>query len=333
MAELLQARNLSVEFPLQSAILRRTVGYVRALDDVSFSLGEGETLGVVGESGCGKSTMGRAIAGLVPISGGDVRLRGEDMRDSRGRVARWARRQVQMIFQDPYASLNPRRTALGLITEPWEVHNDVVPRAEMRARAAELFELVGLDHSQIDRYPHQFSGGQQQRIAIARALALQPELLVCDESVSALDVSIQGQVLQLLQRLQAELGLSYLFISHDLAVIRIIAKSVIVMYLGRVMEIGATSEVLASPAHPYTQALLASVPIPDPDRARKRERIVLEGDVPSPTAPPSGCVFRTRCPIAEERCAHEIPPLLAIGSGRASACHFPDAQILHSRKP
>jgi oligopeptide transport system ATP-binding protein len=326
---LLEVDDLRTAFPIRSGILHRRTGEVQAVAGVSLEVGPGETLGLVGESGCGKSTLARTLVGLVPASGGSVRFDGRDVLGLRGAQRRAFRRDVQMIFQDPFASLNPRMTVGELVTEAWEVHPGLVAPGDREAELYRLLNQVGLDPGAAGRYPHQFSGGQRQRISIARALAVRPRLLVCDEAVSALDVSIQGQILNLLTRLQAELGVSYLFISHDLAVIRHISDRVAVMYLGRIVESGTRAQVFGNPSHPYTQALLSAAPVVKPWEHEGRVVLPLEGDLPSPADPPSGCRFRTRCPIATARCAEEEPELVVHGD-HETACHFAGnaAQVL-----
>ncbi|HKT00529.1 MAG TPA: dipeptide ABC transporter ATP-binding protein [Rugosimonospora sp.] len=325
MAEpILSATNLVKHFPSRR-------GAVRAVDGVSLDLHPGETLGVVGESGCGKSTLARLLLRLETPTAGRVTFEGRDVHRMSGPELRRLRRGVQMVLQDPYTSLNPRMTVGAIVGEPFAIHRDAAPRGERRTRVRELLDLVGLNPEHINRYPHQFSGGQRQRIGIARALALRPSVLVCDEPVSALDVSVQAQVLNLLARLQRELGLAYLFIAHDLAVVRQVCDRVAVMYLGKIVETGTGAEIYQRATHPYTQALLAAAPVPDPAVARARRGAVrLAGEVPSPIDPPSGCRFRTRCAWARERCATQEPPLVPRAvEPHPSACH--DAQPLPRR--
>jgi oligopeptide/dipeptide ABC transporter ATP-binding protein len=318
-------RDVRKHYPIKRGVIRREVGRIRAVDGVSFELRRGETLGIVGESGCGKSTLGRLLLRLEEPTSGQVYFDGEDIyRMGRSRL-RELRREVQIVMQDPYTSLDPRMTVGDIVGEPFAIHRDVAPRGSARARVQELLELVGLDPEHVNRYPHQFSGGQRQRIGIARGLALRPKVVVCDEPVSALDVSVQAQVVNLLDRLQQELGLSYVFIAHDLSVVRHISDRVGVMYLGKMVELGAQHEIYGRPAHPYTQALLSAVPIPDPARRGLTERLVLEGDVPSPANPPSGCHFRTRCWKARDRCAAEEPALELRSTSHPDACHYSDA--------
>jgi len=327
MTPILQVEDLVKHFPVQlGVVFKRTVGHVRAVDGVSFELDRGETLGIVGESGCGKSTLAQVLMRLEPATRGRVLFHGEDIAAKRGKELRALRRSVQMVLQDPYTSLNPRMTVGDIVGEPFEIHPEVAPKGQRRRRVRELLDVVGLNPEYINRYPHQFSGGQRQRIGIARALALRPEVIICDEPVSALDVSIQAQVMNLLGELQREFGLSYVFIAHDLSVVRHLSDRVAVMYLGKIVEIGTEDEIYSRPTHPYTQALLSAVPVPDPDVRARRERIRLTGDLPSPVNPPSGCRFRTRCWKAQEICAAEEPPLVQ-HAGTLSACHF--AEVRH----
>lgn len=317
---LLTVNNLQVHFPVYAGIIQTEVARVRAVDGVSFSIPKGKTLGLVGESGCGKTTAGRAIVRLNQPTGGSVTFNGADLMTATAAEMRTVRRKIQMVFQDPYASLNPRMSVGDTIAEPIRVHKLREGEDAIRARVAELLELVGLNPSFASRYPHEFSGGQRQRIGIARALAVEPELLVCDEPVSALDVSIQAQVINLLMELQEKLHLTCLFIAHGLAVVRHISDRVAVMYLGKIVEIGDCDSLFATPLHPYTQSLLSAAPIPDPDIEGGRVRIVLQGDVPSPLNPPGGCNFHTRCPLAIEKCTLSQPPLVDYGKGHFAAC-------------
>ncbi|GAA4204494.1 dipeptide ABC transporter ATP-binding protein [Streptosporangium oxazolinicum] len=330
---ILEVRDLVKHFPLtQGVVLRRQIGAIKAVDGVSFDLRRGETLGIVGESGCGKSTLAKLLMALERPTSGSVKINGREIADARRGDLKRARRNIQMVMQDPYTSLNPRMTVGDIIGEPFEIHKEVAPRGDRRRKVQELLEVVGLNPDHINRYPHQFSGGQRQRIGIARGLALQPEIIVCDEPVSALDVSIQAQVVNLLERLQDEFGLAYVFIAHDLSVVRHISDRVGVMYLGKMVEIGKDTEIYDRPAHPYTQALLSAVPVPDPEGRERRERIILQGDPPSPANPPSGCRFRTRCWKAQPICSVE-EPLLQIrpGTAHASACHFAETHdVIHA---
>ena len=320
MPSVLDVKDLKTYFPVRKGLLRRTVGHVHAVDGVSFTIGAGETLGLVGESGCGKTTVGRTLLRLIEPTAGVIRLGGRDITHLARAELRPLRREMQIIFQDPFSSLNPRMRAGDIVGEPFKVHA-TVPAAERRDRVASLFARVGLSEAQMDNYPHQFSGGQRQRVGVARALALNPKLIVGDEPVSALDVSIQAQVINLLTDLQRELGLSYLFISHNLAVVEHISHRIAVMYLGRIVEHTDRETLFRKPLHPYTEALLAAVPVPDPAAARRAKR-VLQGDVPSPLHPPAGCHFHTRCPYAEARCRSETPRLREIEPGHHVACHL-----------
>ncbi|WP_100836508.1 ABC transporter ATP-binding protein [Kitasatospora fiedleri] len=325
---ILEVRDLVKHYPLTQGILfKKQVGAVKAVDGISFSLNKGETLGIVGESGCGKSTLAKVLMNLERATAGQVLYKGEDISRLSGAALKAVRRNIQMVFQDPYTSLNPRMTVGDIIGEPYEIHPEVAPKGDRRKAVQDLLDVVGLNPEYINRYPHQFSGGQRQRIGIARGLALKPEIIICDEPVSALDVSVQAQVINLLEQLQQDFELSYMFIAHDLSIVRHISDRVGVMYLGKMVEIGTDLEIYDHATHPYTQALLSAVPVPDPADRENRERIILSGDIPSPANPPSGCRFRTRCWKAEERCATEVP-LLAVpelpapGARHESACHF-----------
>jgi oligopeptide transport system ATP-binding protein len=326
MAPLLQVENLVKHFHVgEGVILSHLSKTVQAVEDVSFWVDQGETLGLVGESGCGKSTTGRCINRLLEATSGKIHFENADVRKLHGKSLKAYRRDVQFIFQDPYASLNPRMTFGEIMTEPLVIHG-IGTRRERETRCREMLEIVGLNPEHIHRYPHEFSGGQRQRVGIARALMLRPKMIICDEPVSALDVSIQAQIINLLEELQDEFGLTYLFIAHDLAVIRHICDRVAVMYLGKIVEIGGWKEVYNSPHHPYTQSLLSAVPVPDPDKQRARDRIVLQGDVPTPVDPPKGCRFHTRCPIAQfPICEEQEPELRVVAEGQRVACHFAKA--------
>ncbi|MEV5342496.1 dipeptide ABC transporter ATP-binding protein [Streptomyces sp. NPDC052676] len=344
MAEpILRVRGLVKHYPLtRGVLLKKQIGAVKAVDGVDFALHRGETLGIVGESGCGKSTVARMLVGLERPTSGSITYKGEDVTRLSGRALRAVRRNIQMVFQDPYTSLNPRMTVGDIIGEPFDIHPEAAPKGDRRRRVRELLDVVGLNPEYVNRYPHQFSGGQRQRIGIARGLALHPEVIVADEPVSALDVSVQAQVINLMERLQDEFDLSYVFIAHDLSIVRHISDRVGVMYLGRIVETGSDTEIYEHPTHPYTQALLSAVPVPDPEAREHRERIILHGDVPSPTKIPSGCRFRTRCWKARERCAVEVPALAVPESFRRatgpaahpSACHFAEEKrVVPSEQP
>jgi oligopeptide transport system ATP-binding protein len=327
----LKAENLVKYYPIKAGVLRRTVGHVKAVDGVSFELYKGETLGIVGESGCGKSTLGRMLIRLEEPTGGKLTFDGVDVYSQTGGDMRRLRRDIQIVFQDPYTSLNPRKTVGDIVGEPFEIHREVVPKGGRRKRVQELLDLVGLNPEHINRYPHQFSGGQRQRIGIARGVALNPKVIICDEPVSALDVSVQAQVVNLLEKLQGELGLAYIFIAHDLSVVRHISDRVGVMYLGKLVELGDEDQIYSRPTHPYTQALLSAVPLPDPTMRKMREQIVLTGDVPSPANPPVACRFHTRCWKAQEICSIDEPPLIERPDGESahlSACHFAEPRII-----
>jgi len=320
-ADLLQVTDLRKHYPIFGGVLRRPIGAVRAVDGISFAIARGRTLGLVGESGSGKSTTGKAILQLERATSGSIRFAGAELTTCSGDSLRRLRPRMQMIFQDPQASLNPRMTVASIVGEPLREHRAAKGFA-LRARVAELLDLVGLDEAFANRYPHEFSGGQRQRIGIARAIALNPDFIVCDEPIAALDVSIQAQIVLLLRDLQSEMGLTYLMISHDIAMIRQIADEVAVMYLGKLMELADTETLHTDPRHPYTQALLSAVPVPDPEVEATRRPLVLKGDIPNPANPPSGCPFRTRCPIAEPRCAAEAPAWREVGARHWVACHL-----------
>ncbi|MGW7555718.1 ABC transporter ATP-binding protein [Streptomyces rimosus] len=332
-APLLKVRGLVRHFPITKGLLKRQVGAVQAVDGIDFEVRPGETLGVVGESGCGKSTMGRLITRLDEPTGGTIEFEGRDITHLPPGKLRPMRRDVQMIFQDPYGSLNPRHTIGGIVGTPFRLQG-VEPEGGLKKEVQRLLELVGLSPEHYNRYPHEFSGGQRQRIGIARALALKPKLVVADEPVSALDVSIQAQVVNLMDDLQDELGLTYVIIAHDLSVIRHVSDRIAVMYLGKIVELADRKSLYEAPMHPYTKALLSAVPVPDPKRRTQRDRILLKGDVPSPIDPPSGCRFRTRCWKARDKCAAEEPPLVQITgnvSGHLTACHFPEEPTTAAR--
>lgn len=318
---LLELRDVYKYFPIHAGLFSRHVGDVRAVDGVDFTINAGETLGLVGESGSGKTTIGRLILRLLPKTSGEIFYNGQDVTAIDGAQIRKLRREMQIIFQDPFASLNPRMTVGDIIGEPLHIHG-IASGKDANDRVAELLQLVGLRPYHANRYPHEFSGGQRQRVGVARALAVDPKFIVCDEPVSALDVSIQAQVINLLEDLQAKLGLTYLFIAHDLSVVRHISTRVAVMYVGKIVELADRDSLYENPLHPYTQALLSAIPIPDPTVEGRRQRIVLTGDVPSPVNPPSGCRFRTRCPLAFERCAEEVPAFKDYGGGHFAACHW-----------
>lgn len=328
---LVSVRNLKKHFPIMKGVFKRRVGEVRAVDGVSFDIYRGETLGLVGESGSGKSTAGRVILQLDQATEGTVKFRDIELTETTGEKLRGLRLEMQMIFQDPHASLNPRMTVASIIGEPLQEHNKVSNKKDRNQRIEELLSLVGLEPDHANRYPHEFSGGQRQRIGVARAIALNPDFIVCDEPIAALDVSIQAQVVNLLENLQEVMGLTYLFISHDLSMIRHIADRVAVMYLGKIMELADVEDLYTDPAHPYTQALLSAVPVPDPEVEAARQRVILEGDIPSPANPPPGCPFNTRCPMAQERCVTEVPEYRELEPGRWVSCHFAEDVKAQSR--
>jgi len=329
---LVQVRNLKKYFPIQRGmVIQRHVGDVKAVDDVSFDVLRGETLGLVGETGCGKTTVGRTILRLYEPTGGQVIFDGVDLVSLNEGELRRMRQRMQMIFQDPYASLNPRMTVGSIVSSPLDVHKTVHSKNKSKL-VDDLLDMVGLNPEFVNRYPHEFSGGQRQRIGIARALAVSPDLIICDEPISSLDVSIQAQVVNLLEELQRELGLTYIFIAHDLSMVRHISNRIAVMYLGKIMELADRNDISLDPIHPYTQALMSAVPLPDPDIQRKRKRILLEGDIPSPTNPPVGCNFNTRCPAAKERCFKEDPAFREIKPGHWAACHFAEDFLQPDKK-
>jgi oligopeptide transport system ATP-binding protein len=325
---ILKVKNLKKYFPIRRGVFRRQVGQVKAVDGISFEVHRGETLGVVGESGCGKTTTGRTIIRIYNATEGEVLFNGTDLTEVKGKQLRQIRQKVQMIFQDPYASLNPRMSVERIVSEPLEIYK-TVPRKERKEKVGELLNMVGLNPALMNRYPHEFSGGQRQRIGLARSLALNPELVICDEPISALDVSIQAQVVNLLEKLQEELGLTYIFIAHDLSMVRHISKRVAVMYLGKIVELTDRASLYKNPLHPYTKALLSAIPVPDPFVEEHRQRILLEGDLPSPANPPVGCNFNTRCPLAFDACYEEEPAYIEVEKGHYCACHLvrPESEV------
>ncbi len=321
---LLSVEHLKTYFDVTKGIFSKRQ-IVKAVDDVSFSVGEGETFGLVGESGCGKSTLGRTLVKIYPATSGRILYKGKDIANLHGEEEKAFRKEVQMIFQDPYASLNPRMTVGEIIKEPMEIHGILNSAKDREDRAAELLKTVGLKPDHIRRYPHEFSGGQRQRIFIARTLALNPKFIICDEPISALDVSIQAQIINLLQEIQQEMGISYLFVAHDLSMVNYISHRIGVMYLGHLVEVGEADELYGNPIHPYTKALLSAIPIPDPDVAKARSRIRLEGELPTPINPPAGCPFAGRCPYADEQCRKELPPMKDFGGHMAACWHVKEA--------
>ena len=328
-APLLEVRGLKKYFPIRSGLVfDRKIGDVKAVDGVSFRILRGETLGLVGESGSGKSTVGRTVLRLLEPSAGEILLDGRDFLAVKGRALQKLRRRMQMIFQDPFASLDPRLPVHAIVSEPLEIAGGM-DRREVRERVDHLLDLVGLDTGSRNRYPHEFSGGQRQRVGIARALALNPDLVVCDEAIASLDVSIQAQIVNLLERLQEHFRFSYLFIAHDLSMVRHISNRIAVMYLGKIVEIAPTESLFDNPVHPYTRALMSAVPVPDPDIEATRQRIILEGDIPSPADPPRGCAFRTRCPVAMEMCSQHAPRHLEVGTGHFAACFRAGEPAVH----
>ena len=319
---LLEVKNVKKYFPIKAGVFRKTVGYIKAVDDISFYIKKGETLGLVGESGCGKTTTGATIIRLEDLTEGEIHFKGKNIFSLNKKESKEMCRNIQIIFQDPYSSLNPRMTVADIVGEPLALHKLVKGRKEKYKKVKEILASVGITEDQMKRYPHEFSGGQRQRIGIARALAVDPELIVADEPVSALDVSIQAQVINLLQDLQKEFGLTYLFIAHDLSVVEHISDRIAVMYLGKIVELADRETLYNNPMHPYTKSLIASVPIPDPSLARKKKRQVLQGDVPSPSNPPSGCRFHTRCSEVMEKCKREEPKFIDYGNNHFVACHL-----------
>ena len=324
-AKILQVRDLKKHFPIKKGFFNKQVGAVRALDGIDLDVYAGETLGLVGESGCGKSTLGRVILRLLPATAGSVTFEGTNVLDSDAKQMKELRRQMQIVFQNPYASLDPRMTVFQIVSEPLTVHK-VASGKELKEQVYALLKLVGLSAEMADRYPHEFSGGQRQRVGIARALALRPRLIVADEPVSALDVSVQAQILNLLVDLRKEFNLTYVFIAHNLDVVRYISDRIAVMYLGKIVELGNCAEVYSTPLHPYTQALISAAPVPDPDMDRSA-RIILQGDLPSPANPPPGCAFNTRCPLVKDLCRTEVPKLREVMPGHQSACHFAETLL------